>query len=1072
MRIRRRVSNLFALAFGIVGVSAGVLVPNQKPPARPKLNYSRDILPILSDKCFKCHGPDSGSRMAELRLDLSTGAFADRQGRYAIVPGHPEHSLVVKRIHSTTRIMPPANSGRSLTKNEIDLITEWIAQGAVYGKLWSFTSLPASIPVPNVKGSWPRNNIDRFVLARMTKAKLSPSPEASKERWLRRVSYDLSGLPPTPQELASFVTDRSSNAFEKVVDRLLASPHFGERVAVDWLDAARYSDSYGYQSDLISPTWPYRDWVIKSFNENLPYDKFLTYQLAGDLVKSPTRDQRLATAFNRLHRQSNEGGSIALEYKTEYAADRVATFGTAMLGLTLGCARCHDHKFDPIAQKEYYQLFGYFNSIDEFGLLLSSEIVPTPSLLLPTPEQEKKLSELRAKDQEAKSGLFEAQSNSTAAFEKWLASNPTNVSIPDITGRFQLGKFEAGKFANLQGGSSYGVKVGDVAMIPGRSGRADDRAIQMDGDNGIAIKGLTSRERWDPFTWSFWIQDPRKSTTPQVLMHRTGGTDVGFCGFDLLIEGGHLTARVMRTWPGNAVAIRTLRPIPANQWTHVAWSWDSSGSAKGLTLYLNGERAQSSVLNDRIWKTINAYGDLGPGGGDWSFGQRFREAGFKGGKLADVTYADRKLSDLEVADLYDGVSLKRALSNPAVNAKQLRAYYDSAFDKGVRDAQARVQTSQSELAKFEEGIYEISVMEDAPTENPSYLLARGAYDAPRNAKTRVHRGVPKALHPLVLKDQKDGPAKNNRLALAKWTVRRDNPLTPRVAVNRFWQMLFGTGLVESSENFGVQGARPSNPELLDYLALKFIDSGWNVKALFREITLSSTYRQDSARTPKLNKVDPDNKFLARGPSFRLSGEMLRDTILSAAGLLYDKVGGPPVNPYQPAGLWTENNGMTPAFVQSKGNDLYRRSIYSTWKRTTPVPSMLLFDATSREACSVRRPTTNTPLQALVLLNDVQFVEASRVLAEKVLVEKGNDPSRIQSAFVRLAARKADARESALLAKTYSEQLKQFQADPKLADKLIHMGDSKPNPAIDPAALAAMTITVQTVLNSDLVVWRR
>jgi hypothetical protein len=542
-------------------------------------------------------------------------------------------------------------------------------------------------------------------------------------------------------------------------------------------------------------------------------------------------------------------------------------------------------------------------------------------------------------------------------------------------------------------------------------------------------------------------------------LHRTGGTDVGFCGFDLMLEDGYLTARVMRTWPGNAVAVRSKARVPQNAWSHVAWSWDGSGVAAGLRLYLNGKPAETTVLNDRLWKRINAYGDLGPSGGDWSFGQRFRDAGFKGGKLDDVAFADRELSLIEVADLYDG----KALHEPTA---VLSDYYVAAIDPESKAAREGVKKAQMDLANFEEQIREISVMEEARRVVPAYVLARGQYDAPRTAANRVGRDVPKSLPPLK------PSAKNDRLALARWATRQDNPLTSRVAVNRLWQMMFGVGLVETSENFGIQGSQPTHPELLDYLARRFMNSGWDVKKLLRSIALSSTYRQDSVRSAKLAKVDPDNRYFARGPSGRMSAEMIRDTVLFASGLLNAKVGGPPVNPYQPAGIWQENNTMSPGFVQSKGADLYRRSLYSTWKRTTPVPSMLLFDATSREACSMRRPSTNTPLQALVLLNDVQFVEACRGLAELVLKQKVGDSDRIRMAFRRLVGREADSSEAAILVRALGEQRAQFKSDPQSATKLIGVGESKRDPALDPIELAAMTVVVQTVLNSDLVIWKR
>jgi len=1053
MVVGPRLTQFVCVLLGASGVAGGFQKSKPKP-VQPKLVYSRDVLPILSDKCFKCHGPDSSSRMADLRLDLSTGAFKNRSGKFAVVPGKPQHSMVVNRILDHDAPMPPTDSG---------IISRWIAEGAVYTKLWSFEPIPASVTVPKTNSVWPKDDLDKFILARLTQAKLNPSAPADRLRWLRRVTLDLTGLPPTEEEMSAFQADKSKDAYEKVVDQLLGSTHFGERMAVEWLDAARYSDSYGYQSDLLMPTWPYRDWVVKSINDNLPYDKFLTYQLAGDLLPAATQDQRLATAFNRLHRQSNEGGSIALEFKTEYASDRVSTFGTAVLGLTVACAKCHDHKFDPISQKEYFQLFGYFNSIEEYGLLLSTEIVPTPSLLLPTPEQERRLAELKSRRVLARETLKKVAEQAEPRFQKWVHGKVDIPKIPDLTASFNLESYENDKFANaLIDSKVIGSKIGLLALVDGHQGKA----AQFDGETGLVFRGISAAERWDPFTWSFWVNDPGTNKGPTVLLHRTGGTDVGFCGFDLVLEDGYLTARVMRHWPGNALGIKTTKAIPKNKWSHVAWSYDGSGQAAGLALYLDGKPLPIQVLNDKIWKTIRAYGDHGPSGGDWSFGQRFREAGFKGGKIDNIVFAGRKLSDLEVSQLFDGLSTSNAFGKASANMPLLREYYLSAFDADYRKAEAAVRESEKDVATYENGIQEISVMEEAPKEIPSYVLARGVYDAPRTEANRVQRNVPQVLPALKAQGN------NNRLALAQWSTRPDNPLTARVAVNRLWQMMFGIGLVETSENFGVQGSQPTHPELLDHLSRAFITSGWNVKAMLRRMALSATYRQDSARTATNSKIDPENKLYSRGSSHRLSAEMVRDTALAASGLLVDKLGGPPVNPYQPAGIWTENNTMSPGFTQSKGLDLYRRSLYSTWKRTTPVPSMLLFDATSREACVVRRQSTNTPLQALVLLNDVQFVEAARVLAEKVLAVKTSDASRVNVAFERLAGRPASARETEILENTFKEQLTDYRKDVESAKKLIKVGESKANPSLDSAELAAMTVTVQTILNSDAVIWRR
>lgn len=1064
MLVRRGAANILILASCLACFGAALTMPQvQQKKAAPVelINFSRDILPILSDKCFKCHGPDSQGRQANMRLDVPEGAFENRSGKFPIVPSKPEHSLVVERMNDKDSPMPPEDSGKTLTKAEIALITRWIAEGAKFNKLWSFEPLPSVVHLPAGNSPWIRDDIDRFILARLNREGLTPSAEAPRLRWLRRVTYDLTGLPPSEEEVKAFEDDSKEGAYERVVSRLLASPRFGERLAVDWLDAARYSDSYGYQSDLLSPTWPYRDWVIKAFNQNQPYDQFLTDQIAGDLLPNATRDQRLATAFNRLHRQSNEGGSIALEYKTTYASDRVETYGTAVLGLTIGCARCHDHKFDPISQKDYYQLFAYFNNIKEYGLLLSTEIVPTPSLLLPNPEQEANLTKLRVASEAADANVRKTRDEADSRLDTWLTQKPEQ---PSITARFSLDSLEGDKYPNQIKGNDkiFGNRIGNAESVPGQSGQA----LKFDGDNGVVFRGLPARERWDPFTWSFWIEDPRPNASPIVLLHRTGGTDVGFCGFDLILEDGFLTARVMRHWPGNAVAIRTKTQIPKSQWTHIGWSWDGSSKAAGLKLFVNGKLAATSVVADKIWKKINAYGDLGPSGHEWSFAQRFREAGFKGGKLDDVAFADRELSPIEVANLYDGKALANAFENPSLYRSQLRELFIASVDSEARTSRDARQKAQVALTQAEEGVYEISVMEEANPPIPAYLLARGAYDAPRTDQNLVQRNVPKQLPRL----NTTGP--NNRLALAKWTTDPNHPLTSRVAVNRIWQMLFGNGLVESSENFGVQGSRPTHPELLDFLARRFVNSDWNVKSLIKSIVLSATYRQDSVRTAKATKLDPDNRLLSRGPSQRLPAEMIRDTVLAASGLLTDKLGGPPVNPYQPAGLWQEFNTMTNGFVQSKGPDLYRRSLYSTWKRTTPVPSMIMFDATSREACAVKRPSTNTPLQALVLLNDVQFVEAARVLAELVMKQKSDSSTRIKEAFLRLAGREPDTRESAILEQTYSQQKAEFVKAPTDATKLIAVGDSKADSKLNPIELAAMTVTVQAILNSDSVIWKR
>ncbi|MBX3112602.1 MAG: DUF1553 domain-containing protein [Fimbriimonadaceae bacterium] len=1007
-----------ALVAGLVWFAAAAATPGSAPgPAQ--VDFSRDVLPILSEKCFLCHGPDASSRQAGLRLDTFAGATADLGDGHAVVPGKPDESLMLRRVTSKDSPMPPAATGKAVTPAEAAVLRRWIAEGAKYASHWAFIPVPKTVPVPHAGDGWARNDIDRFVFAKLQADGLKPTAEAAPERINRRVALDLTGLPPAA------MPRKPGSTYSAYVDELLASPAFGERMAVEWLDAARYSDSYGYQSDLLAPFWPYRDWVVRAFNQNMPYDQFVTKQLAGDLLPGSTTDDKLATAFNRLHRQSNEGGSIPADFKNAYAVDRVETFGTAVLGLTVGCARCHDHKYDPISQREFYQLYSYFNSIDEFGLLLSSEIVPPPSLLLPTKEQAAEIARLRAESDKAKHELARARKAAVAD------GGPAPASYS-----FQFEKQEGGKFAPSTGANKdvYAQLVGTPSLVDAVVDGRKVKAVRTGGDDGVVFRGLPAKERYDAFTWEMAVRDSRDKGQV-VLLHRTGGTDVGFCGMDLLLDDGHLTARVMRSWPGNALAVRTVGQLPKDEWSKVGWSYDGSGSVDGLKIYVGGKEAKVEVLASRLWKKVSAYGDLGPSGGDWSIGQRFRDAGWKGGEVAEVRYV-------------------AAAPGPAWG------------DPAVQTALKHLREAQVKLTAVEDGVLEVEVMHEAKRPKPTYVLFHGMYDAPVTEKDRVVRDTPKVFPPL--RAQGD----NDRLALARWATRKDNPLTARVFVNRVWQMLFGVGLVESSENFGVQGTVPTHPELLDYLARRFMDSDWNVKALVKEIVTSATYRQDSKRNPAGAEADPQNRLLWHGPSQRLTAEMMRDTALSAAGLLNGKMGGPPVNPYQPAGIWTENNTMTQAFVQSKGADLYRRSLYSTVKRTTPVPSMLVFDGGSRESCVVRRPNTSSPMQALVLLNDVQFVEAARVLAELAMKEGKGPAERVAVAFRRLAGREPGPRESAVLLKVFEEQRAVFTADKADVDKLLAQGERKPDPGLDRTDLAAMTVVCQAVLNSDAVVWKR
>jgi hypothetical protein len=1021
------------------------------PPAAARVDYNFQVRPLLADRCFVCHGPDEKKRKAKLRLDDPKVAFARR----ALVPGKPDESAVIQRITADdpAELMPPAKSHLSLSREEIDLLRRWVAEGAEYKPHWAFLPLPDRVAVPAVADArWAAGPFDRFILARLEREGLKPSPAASKEDWIRRATFDLTGLPPTPAEVDAFLADDSPAAFAKVAERLLASPRFGERLALDWLDAARYADSFGYQADGDSNLWPWRDWVFRAFNANLPFDRFLTWQLAGDLLPGATREQRLATAFCRLHRMTNEGGSIPEEWRNEYVSDRVHTFGTTFLGLTLECTRCHDHKYDPFTMKDYYGLGAFFNNIDEWGTYDSAAFRPTPTLDLPTPEQERALT-ARAKEVEALAArLCEVEKSRDAAFRAWLAGDH-KPDLPGLVAYCPLDKLEANNhLANQANEKRPGSTSPANTLVPGKIGQA----LRFTGDDPANVPAPESLDRGQPLSASFWLWMP-EVMKQGIVFHHQAGTDTGFHGPELSFDDGRLCFALVRFWPGNTAAVRTAAPLPAKAWVHVAVSHDGSGGAAGMRIHLDGKPVPVEVVRDKLTRNIDA------GGGTLTFGERFRSVGLKGGLLDEVRVFNRALTDIEVAQLHDGRALAEALARK--NEAALRPYYLAAVDPETAKAREDLRQARLRLFAVQTGVSEIMTMEEMPTPRPAYILARGNYDAPKDRP--VGRDTPASLSPFP----KDAP--HSRLGLARWLTDPHHPLTARVAVNRYWQLFFGRGIVATTENFGTQGALPTHPELLDWLARDFIASGWDVKALCRQIVLSSTYRQRSAASAELRERDSDNLLLARGPSRRLSAEELRDAALAAGGLLAQEVGGPPVKPYQPPGMWRGMNAFLPDYVPDKGEKLHRRSLYTFWRRTSPPPNMLAFDAPSREVCVVRRQTTSTPLQPLVLLNDPQFVEAARALGERMLREGGATPQdRLAYAFRQAATRKPSDRELRLLTELYDGQLHLFRSDPAAAQKFLKIGDRPPAQGLDPADLAAATATAGAILNLDAAVTTR
>jgi Protein of unknown function (DUF1553)/Protein of unknown function (DUF1549)/Planctomycete cytochrome C len=802
---------LAAGAIAFCAVSAFADGPN-KAQAGPPIDFNRLILPVLADNCYACHGPDSKQRKAKLRLDTKEGAFGElRGGRHAIVANHIEESELVRRITASdpSEIMPPPKTGKKLAPEQINHLKRWIEQGASWSAHWAFVA-PSQHPLPQVADrSWPRNPIDRFILARLQAEHLTPSPEADQSKLIRRLTLDLTGLPPTPAEVDAFLADTSPRAYEKLVDRLLASPRYGEHMTRYWLDLARYGDTHGLHLDNFREMWPYRDWLIKAFNANLPYDRFVIEQLAGDMLPNATLDQIVASGFNRCHVTTSEGGSIDEECYVRNVVDRVDTTGVVFLGLTTGCARCHDHKYDPLTMKDYYQLFAIFNSLDEKPLD-GNAARPSPIAYVPTPEQAKTLAQLQRK-------------------------------VSDLT-----------------------EKVSEAAVKVGSGDRTD---------------------------------------------------------------------------------------------------------------------ANESELVQRFEKVA-------------------------------------------------------ALSSQAASAVK-------------------------ERVEFHRKMPATLISRERKEPRPAYILKRGEYD---RRGEQVGRNTPAFLPPLPL----DAP--RNRLGFAQWLVSPNNPLTARVAVNRFWQQCFGTGLVKTSEDFGTQGEPPSHPELLDWLAVRFRDDGWDMKKLMKMIVMSATYRQSSAITPDRLAKDPVNRLLSHGPRFRLDAEMLRDQALFVSGLLVEHQGGPSVKPPQPYGLWEAVGYVTSNtrnFVADTGEKVHRRSLYTFWKRTAPPPQMNTFDAPSREACTARRERTNTPLQALLILNETQYVECARAMAERALRECGpTHEARIKYLFRLATARAPDSKELAELAKVYRDYLVSYTDDRKAAGDLINVGESRPDPALNPSELAAWTMVANLILNLD------
>ncbi len=1008
------------------------VAPAAEPSASP--DFRRDVRPILSQKCFRCHGPARKGRRGKLRLD--DRAAAERVLR----PGRSgEPSALIARITSDDpdELMPPPDSKTVLQPREIATLRRWIAAGAPYAGHWSFESL-RPVPAPAVEArDGPRGAIDRFVFARLGHAGLAPSPEASRERLIRRVTFDLTGLPPTLEEIDAFLADDRSDAYEHLVDGLLARAAYGERMASDWLDVARYSDTFGYQVDRDRFVWPWRDWVVRAFNDNLPWDRFITWQLAGDLLPEATDEQILATTFQRLHPQKVEGGSTPEEFRVEYVADRVHTFGTAFLGLALECARCHEHKFDPISQEDYYRLFAFFDDIDEAGLYsFFTSSVPTPTLLLPDDRQRAAIADIERRVVEQEAALDARKAERRTAFVAWLEARPSEASMP---GRVKHLDFETD------------VKAPNESIAGPRG-----RAVRLTGDDGVGT-GVGNFARFQPFSVALWMRTPDVKERAVIFHRSRAWTDAASRGYQLLIEDGKLSASLIHFWPGNAIRVRTRAAIPTERWTHVTIAYDGSSRADGLRIFVDGRPAATEVIRDNLYKNIT-----GGGGDHITIGQRFRDRGFTGGGVDEFEVFDRELAPLEAAQLHDRKSLETLLRKPSSELTvderdHLFAYWLHAVDSAWAESLAALRKVREERSRAVDGVREIMVMRDRLEPRQAYVLGRGAYDARTDP---VEPGTPASLPPFPQS------APRNRLGLARWLTDPSHPLTARVTVNRVWQMLFGDGLARTPEDLGSQGEPPTHPDLLDWLAHDFAANGWDVKRLLKQVVTSATYRQSSVASEALRARDPDNRLLARGPSYRLPAEMIRDNALAVSGLLARKVGGKPARPYE----------VTESFKpvgRDRGEGLYRRSLYTFWKRTAPAPAMMALDASKRDVCSVRRERTASPLQALVLLNGPQYIEAARVLGQRLLEKHGDDvDALVIETFRTLTSRRPRPEEIDVLRRLWSEQLAHFEAHAEQAEKLLATGDAPRNKDLRAARLAAAGVLASALMNFDECVVKR
>jgi hypothetical protein len=1030
--------------------------------AEDRIVFNRDIRPLLGEYCYHCHGPDPGTRKEGIRFDRPEGFFSDRDGAGpTVVKGQPDKSPLYTRMIATDpdEIMPPPKEHKIMKPAEIALFKKWIEQGAEWQPHWAFLAaqkppVPAGAPHP----------VDAFVFEKLAQSRLKPSPQADKRTLARRVSLDLTGLPPSPEVVEAFVNDAAPGAYEKLVDKLLAEPAYGEHRARYWLDAARYGDTHGLHIDNYREIWPYREWVINSFNRNQPFDQFTIEQIGGDLLPKPTKEQLIATGFHRCNITTAEGGTIPEENLANYAKDRVETTSWVWLGLTSNCAACHDHKFDPVSQKDFYAMSAFFrNTTQDHSDRNVRDTAPV--LVLPQGEDAKRFEAIPGEIDAAKTKLTERQKNIGADFEKWQATANAEA-IENAT--YTKNLLAQIPLTEGSGTTAKGIVAGkpQAFTLPQNlvwkpDGKGGPAAQVADGSS-IDLGALGDFDKSDAFSATTWFFRPGASNSPGAILAKMDKKE-DFRGWDIFYNGNEIAVHIVSKWPGDGLKVATTDEAgKPDQWRHIAVTYDGSGKAKGVSIYVNGRLRKTKVENDKLKGTTKTKQPLfvGRRGGG---GEVFT------GAVQDVRLYNGVLSGKQVLAIAELPDLRNILTKPAdkrtAEEKQRLLTFFSTGDPLSNELSAKVAALETEKAEIQKRspVTHIQI-EKAGSKPMARLLNRGQYDQPKEELTA---GVYEALHPMP----KDAPL--NRLGLAQWIVAKENPLTARVTVNRFWQEIFGTGIVKSSEDFGIMSEPPSHPALLDWLAVDFRENGWNVKRLIRLLVTSETYKQSASVTKELIERDPDNRLLARGPRFRMDAEVIRDYALAASGLLVSKVGGPSVRPYQPDGVWEAvamPGSDTGKYKRDTGEALYRRSMYTFWKRSAPPATMETFNAPSREACTIRRERTNTPLQALVTLNDPQFVEAARNLAQLALkAGKGDSKAILDFMARRVLCRPLRPSEIPVLDASLTSLTAHYTQTPADATALLTFGESKADPALPPPQLAAWTMVASQLLNLDEVV---